>query len=333
MNIFSIKTLTVWYPVSARAGEGWGRRFPSVVLVALVLTVVGCEGPAAVPAAATTPVEAAETAPWVETEPDAEGWIGVVVAGESVEVTPDLQGRLAAVLVGVGDTVDRGQVVARMDRDGLRQELNMAQAALSAARAEVDRLQIERSEAEVRYERRTGLGELVSQEEISEARLAFERTRTAVRVAEARVEEAEAREEQLLESLRRTEVRAPFPGRVTLRHADPGAMVGPNQPILTVSSGSLRVRFAVPPEEAVRLAEGQSVWGVCCEPRRTTPLVIERVAPQIDLAAQMVVVEAAFADEGHSLRNGQDVRVVESPEAAGLGSGVEAGDALPSTPS
>ncbi len=238
------------------------------------------------------------------------GWIGVVVAGESVEVSPNIQGRVAEVAVDVGDPVRRGQILLRMDPTALEQDLKMAEAGLRAARAEHERLEIEKSEAEVRYRRRTDLAELVSEEEVSESRLAFERANAAVRVADARVSETEARVEQLREYLRQTEVRAPFDGTVTLRRADAGAVAGPSQPVLSVSSGSLRVRFAVPPAERDDLRQGQRLWAECCGSTMTTPVVIERIAPQIDLASQMVIVEATFPDStAVPFRNGQDVEV------------------------
>src|SRR5436305_1826301 len=89
------------------------------------------------------------------------------------------------------------------------------------------------------------------------------------------------------------EAPGPFAGRVAERFVDAGAVVGPGTPILRlISGGDLLVRAAVPPEQARALAVGKAVTARVPTLGLDVPGHLERIAPQVDAAAQMIFVEA-----------------------------------------
>jgi RND family efflux transporter MFP subunit len=220
------------------------------------------------------------------------GWLGVVLSSESVDVTADSQGRLAAVYVEIGDAVRQGDRIASLDPRIVAQDLEMARSALRASEADAGRAGAELSEAQARWDRRRKNPEIFSKEDLSEAELRVTTARSALEVSRARVSEQRARVRQLETSVGQTDIRAPFAGRVAERFADPGAQVGPGTPVVRlISGGDLQVRAAVPPDDARKLAEGNPVIARVRDLGLDVPGRVARIAPDVDTASQMVFVE------------------------------------------
>jgi len=109
------------------------------------------------------------------------------------------------------------------------------------------------------------------------------------------------------------EIRAPFDGIVTARYLDPGAHVTSTTPIVRIISASdLFVRFAVSVERARALRVGRPVLVT----GGAAPIhgAIEKVAPEIDAASRMVVVEARVDGAGAEARSGEMVTVALAEE-------------------
>lgn len=243
-------------------------------------------------------------------EPHAVPFVGVVIPRETVDVAAETTGRLERVEVRVGDRVEAGDVLARVDTRLLSQDLAMAEASLNALEAEVERRRVELDNAQSRHERRSALPETFSREELSASRLEVETARSALKAAEARLREQQARIEQLREALASSTVRAPFTGTVALRYLDPGAAISPGTPVLRlITPGDLLVRFAVPPAAAEQLALGQPVEVEVQEVNLRARAIIDHIAPEIDTASQMVFMEARFEEDGR-LRPGFVARVL-----------------------
>lgn len=272
--------------------------------IALAVLFLGCPGcrirEEAPPAPEPTKALAAGPAATPDQPPSSEGtpepWIGVLVARQSVDVTSETQGRLAAIHVRIGDLVRRGQSIATLDTRIASQELEMARSALRGADADAARAGAEAAEARQRNDRRRSNPDFFSKEDLAEAELRMKTSTSESEAAQARVGEQCARVRQLEAALGQSEVRASFAGRVAERFVDPGAMVGPGVAIVRLISsgdfGDLIVRAAVPPEEAGSLAVGSAVTvhvrtlGLDLRGR------IERIAPEVDAASQMILIEA-----------------------------------------
>ena len=104
------------------------------------------------------------------------------------------------------------------------------------------------------------------------------------------------RTDQLREMLRDAQIVAPFDGTIAARYVDPGTTVSRSAPIVRViSPTSLVIRFAVPEEQAADIALGREVIVRVASMDATMSAVIESIAPEIDAALRMVVVEARLA--------------------------------------
>jgi RND family efflux transporter MFP subunit len=262
--------------------------------LSLLLLAAGCDRRAASTAAvdAPDPKIAAKPAPAAPVEPERKGWLGVVVARESVDVTADSQGRLQAVYVSIGDRVKRGDRIASLDTRIAAQDLEMARSSLQGDEADERRAADELSEAQARNDRRQKNPDFFSKEDLADVALKAKTAAAALEVARSRTAEQKAKIKQLETSLGRNEIRAPFDGRVAARFADAGALVGPGTPVVRlISAGDLMVRAAVPPEEAHHLEPGNPVTATVRSLGLAVPGTIQRIAPEVDAASQMVLIE------------------------------------------
>ena len=235
------------------------------------------------------------------------GFLGVVLPRQSVDVAPEISGRVEQVHVREGDPVRRGQTVAVLGLSEVRQEVEMTEANLRAAEAEVARSKLELADADNRLSRRLSFPEAFPEEEMRQAEIQKQMGQANLEAAQARVSEQRARVAQARGKLAKAQVRASADGTVARRYLEPGALAGPGQPIVRlISGGSLIVRFAAPPELARSLSAGETVL---VEAGGTDlPAVIEQVSPEIDPPSGMVILVATL-DPAARARPGAVVRV------------------------
>ncbi len=274
------------------------RRLSTLLSLSLLAATPGCDRrnvAAEIPAPASVPRPAAPAAAPAAASPapaPRQGWIGVVVARESVDVKADSQGRLQTVQVSIGDHVRKGDPIAILDTSLAAQDLEMARSVLRGNQADEQRALDEMNEAKARNDRRQSNPDFFSREDLAQAALQAKTANAAYEVAHQRVAEQSARVRQLETTLSRNQIRAPFDGRVAERFADPGAVVGPGTSVVRlISAGDLLVRAAVPPEEARRLSQNQPVTVNVRTLGLQIPGTIQRIAPEVDAASQMVLIE------------------------------------------
>lgn len=232
---------------------------------------------------------------------------GVVVARQQVELAGEIEGRLDALLVEVGDVVRPGQVLARIDASRLRHELEAERALLVRVQAESRRWAAVAADAGRRVERRRALTDLLPAEDIARTSLELEEAEAQHQAGEAEARRIEANIARLSADLRRSEIRAPFGGQVAARFLDLGAMATAGTPIFRlIGGGERRARFAAVPAAAAEIEVGTQVQ---VEPalaswpgRRSLDAIVTGKAPEIDAAAQRVFFEARLvADPGAEL--------------------------------
>ena len=149
--------------------------------------------------------------------------VGRVLPWQEVSLAAEVSGRVEDVLADIGDQVDKEEVVLRIDSGPYEDTLAEREANLLRAQARRD----ESEAALARVDSLRGRGAISERE--YEAALAQNRAGAAdVRAADAAVARAQRQ-------LSDCDVVAPFPGTVVDRHVDPGALIGPERPVLTIS--------------------------------------------------------------------------------------------------
>jgi RND family efflux transporter MFP subunit len=227
------------------------------------------------------------------------GFLGVVVALRTAELSARFDGTLERLDVQVGDHVKGGTPIARLDGRSIARDLAMAEAALRVAEADHDRLVTELEDASDRRARLHLIPDLVAREQLAAAESQEKTASARLRGSVAELAGKRARTDQLREMLRDTQIVAPFDGTVAARYVDSGATVSRSAPIVRlISPTSLVVRFAVPEEQAAGVVVGRAVTVRVASLDLTAAAVIESIVPEIDAALRMVVVEARLAANG-----------------------------------
>jgi multidrug efflux system membrane fusion protein len=209
--------------------------------------------------------------------------VGSVEAFEIVQMTSRVQGVVEAVRFAEGDRVQPGQALVEIEPE--RYKL-----AVETAHAEFEKAEAGRAEAEAGLSRREGANSktagIIPAEEI-------ETWRTRLRTASAEVEFARAALEQAELNLRDAFVRTPVGGTIQTRSVQTGQFVQPGTTLATLlRRDPLLLRFAVPEQDAGRLAPGMTAQFHVRESAREFSARITHVAAAADPASRMVAVTA-----------------------------------------
>lgn len=260
-----------------------------VLIGAVVIAVQRGETPIAASEPGLVPVD--EPAPSEPERTDApaqqEPWLGVIVPLEEIAVAAPIDARIEAVHVRLGETVDRDQTLVTLDRRQLDEDLAAARASLHALQASRKESEAELERADDQHRRTSALGEIVAEQERTAARLDSKVAAARVDRAAATIAEQRASIAKLEAARLDTEVRAPFDGIVALRHVDAGAFTAEGTALIQLVSHARILRLAAP----TRATVGQRLHVVCDDEVRLEA-VVERVAPQRDVASGMTLVEA-----------------------------------------
>ncbi|HEY9442134.1 MAG TPA: efflux RND transporter periplasmic adaptor subunit [Gemmatimonadales bacterium] len=210
---------------------------------------------------------------------------GQVEAMQSVELRPDIEGRIAEILVREGAAVARGAPLFKVDDAELRAEV---------ARAEADRDLARQSLARTR--------ELLGQKASSQSELEH---------AEATSRSTEAQLALLKVRLDRTVVRAPFAGVAGERHVSVGDYVTTSSPLVMVQTVSpQRAAFQVPERYADQLKVGQQVtFRVAALTGREFTGRVDFVDPLVQLPGRTITVKALVPNPRRELQAGMFIEV------------------------
>ena len=222
-----------------------------------------------------------------------EQFTGIVVAQRSSALGFETGGRITTVNADVGDQVNEGDLIARLDTRALNARLRAAQAQIAEAEAAVQLAETTRDRQAFLIER-----ELLSPQ-------SYDEVQSQVDAASARLAAAQAQAQTLNVQIELAAVRAPFAGVITQRHADEGVIAAPGQPILElVETTAPEVRMGLPSDIASRLVVGDDY-----------SISIQGQAHRAVLKARTGVIEAS----------GRTVTVVfDLPDAAGVSPGATA---------
>lgn len=219
-------------------------------------------------------------------------------------------GKIVARPVDIGDHIDKGTLIARVDATDLK-------LALDAASANVEAARIRRS---------VSADELARVQALSQkgfaAQSALDRASGEAEQAARAYEVAVAQRDQAQNQAAYTELKADAPGIVTEIRADVGQVVSAGTPVVTVArDGEKEVAFAVPEQTVTGLAKGLQVR-VAPWADQTLKLTgtIREIAGAADPASRTFAVRVALpaeASDNPRLRLGMTATVeIDLPAAA-----------------
>jgi membrane fusion protein, multidrug efflux system len=265
----------------------WIVPLPSLLLgtgLALAIAACGQAESAGKPAGApgggppAMPVEVAVAQ--TDTVVDAIIATGQIEAMQSIELRPDVEGRIAQIFVREGAFVTRGTPLFKVDDAELKAEV---------ARAEADRDLARQSLARTR--------DLLAKRASFQSEL--ERSEATARVAEAQLALLKVR-------LDRTVVRAPFTGAVGQRFVSLGDYVKNDTRLVSLQTVSpQRVSFQVPERYADQLKVGQQVtFRVAALGQKEFTGRVDFVDPVVQLPGRTITVKAGVPNPRRELQSG-----------------------------
>jgi len=215
-----------------------------------------------------------------DTVVDAIAATGQIEAIQSIELRPEVSGRITDILVREGQLVGDSTPLFKVDDAELK-----AQAAQADAERQLARQALERTK------------QLIAQKASSASDL---------EQAEAKSRGAAANYDLLKTRLDRTVVRAPFGGVVGRRLVSIGTYVSPQTPLITLQSVNPQyASFDVPERYADQLRRGQLVsFQVAALPGKNFSGEVVFVDPVIALPGRTILIKARVPNSEHQLQAG-----------------------------
>ncbi|WP_347404901.1 efflux RND transporter periplasmic adaptor subunit [Nodosilinea sp. LEGE 06152] len=312
----------------------------------IAIATVACGGPAE-PTAQAQP-EQEEEGPVVVDVAEAKAaedasriYPGTTRPARQVSLRSQAEGRLLGLTADVGDRVQQGQVVGNLDNVLLQTAVGEAQAELAARQFEVTQAEAELAdirtsieESRVRFQQASNdaqrLQTLASQGAVSTqeaeqaqttlvaAEQALQSSQEQVRTRQQAVSAAQQRVEAQRSILRETQQRLSFAnltaslsGVVLERIAEPGDLVLPGEPILTLGDLSrVLVVIEVADSNLSEFSLGQSVeLTIDAFPDETFTGQVTRISPVADSTSRLLPIEITVANPGGRIGSGLLARV------------------------
>jgi HlyD family secretion protein len=239
--------------------------------------------------------------------------VGSLVGAQTVDIVPRAQGRLQSIDVRIGDSVSRGQVLAKVEDQELLEQLRQADASFEVARATIRQREADLSFAKTNLDRNKSLFErhLLPRQSLDDAEARHQASQAQLDLAQAQLQQASSRREELRINLANTTVKSPVNGFVAKRFVDPGAFVTQNIQLLSVVDISI-VRLVVNLVERdlrkVNVGAGAAM-SVDAYPGENFAGRVARVAPVLDPATRTAEMEIEVPNPTGRLKPGMYARV------------------------
>jgi len=201
-------------------------------------------------------------------------------------------GRIAYMKYDEGDKVAEGDTVAELTHQEIEAQIQLAEDLISAARARLKSLKIEKETAERNLKKVANLvpagGATEAQKEDLQDNIRG--LEAAIEAASSEIESAKSRKDLLLINFENEYLTSPISGVVLLRSAEPGEIARQGQTILTVIDYSrLKIKVYVPEEYLGRVKTGQSA-GIIIDSfdDKIFPGVITNISPKAEFTPKNI---------------------------------------------
>ncbi|MEA5582531.1 efflux RND transporter periplasmic adaptor subunit [Nodularia harveyana UHCC-0300] len=266
----------------------------------------------------------------------------------TVSLRSQVEARLLALSLDVGDRVTKGQNVGLLDDTLLLTSLKQAEAELASlqsevaraktevsnARAEVERARLELVQAQADSQRQQELFQAgaISQQSAQQSRTTAqtaaqslraseEQVRTeqqAVAAAQGRVVAQQAVVAQFKERRSYARLTSPITGVITQRVTEPGNLLQPGNEVLQIADFSrVKVLVQVSELELSQIQVGQSVQvSLDAFPNESLIGRVTRISPVADPTARLIPVEVVIPNNDNKIGSGLLARVKFTPQTS-----------------
>lgn len=210
--------------------------------------------------------------------------IGTLRANENVEIVSEISKKVVSIYLKEGSFVSKGQLLFKLDD---------ADIAARISKLEIDEKLAATNEARQKAQLSKGG---ISQEQYDETLNHLNAIRAEINILKV--------------DLSKTEIRAPFAGKIGLRYVSEGALVSPNMILASLQDVSrIKIDFSVPERYANDLRQGSSISFTTDYSVKPYTAVIEAVEPDIEKKTRTISLRAVCDNKDGSLVPGASVRV------------------------
>lgn len=200
-------------------------------------------------------------------------------------------GKIVERLVDVGDRVNPGDVLARLDATDYALGVTAAEANLMAAEKQVETARLTQGRAQELFGKK-----FASQAQVDEAQLGYQQAIAARDAAASSLQQAK-------NQVAYTELKADRKGIVTAISADTGQVVGAGTPVASVAvDGEKEIQIAVPETDISHFKQGQAVKvGFWTDDQLQLAGKVREVAGSADPQSRTFSVRISLADDPNVL--------------------------------
>jgi RND family efflux transporter MFP subunit len=283
-------------PSAARCLFGAPRTAPRLLLAGLALALLS----ACQPEADTAPpqVRPVRTVAVVKREVgETVSYTGRIQAENETRLSFRISGRMVERSVNVGDHVEPGQVVAKLEPQDELNALRTAQASVAAAQGQLN-------QAQSNFDRQQTL---LARDIASRAQ--FEQAESALKTARAQLDTAEAQLKAAKDRVSYTELRVDSAGTVIATGAEAGEVVQAGQMVIRVARKDGRDAVFDVPAQLLRSAPSDPLISVSLsdDPAVTAIGRVREVSPQADPVTRTFEVKVGLTDPPAAMRLGATV--------------------------
>lgn len=224
-------------------------------------------------------------------------YTGRIEAENETRLSFRISGRMVERNANVGDQVQPGQIVAKLEPQNELNALRSAQAAVSAAQAQFN-------EAQANYERQAFL----LKRDVASV-VQYERAEQTRKTAQAQLDSAEAQLKIAQDNVSDTELKADAGGVVIATAAEPGEVVQAGQLIIRIAPKGGRDAVFDVPGQALRVTpyDGLVNINLTDDPSVTAVGRVREISPQADPVTRTFEVKVGLTDPPAAMRLGATV--------------------------
>lgn len=227
------------------------------------------------------------------------GFLGNISALQEVKVYSTVPTRIVSMKVEIGDVVKKGQVLAVVDSEKIRQAVIQAEAGLESAKAQYKNVDTEWKRIKRLYE-----GKAISKSQYDGVKAQYGAARSAVKQLEAALANAKTQ-------LRDCSITAPISGTVSSRLLEQGDLAAPSIPLFTiVKMDQVKIQIEVVENQIDLVKIGQSTHiRVEAFPDEIFEGVISKLNPTLNPLTRTIGAEVLIDNPELKLRPGMFARV------------------------